>query len=60
MSDKIGVKTKVFQHQIVQEVFSERDGIRETIQCQVIDIRDQQVKDALVSLGWTPPEEPPQ
>ena len=57
MSDKIGVKTKVFQHQIVQEVFSERDGIRDTIQRHVIGIRDQQVRDALVSLGWTPPED---
>jgi hypothetical protein len=59
MSDKISVKTKVFQHQIAQEVFSERDGVVETIRRQIIDISDQQVKDDLISLGWTPPKEPP-
>jgi len=40
---------------IVQETFSIANGIRERIMRQVLDTSEQQIRDALIKLGWTPP-----
>lgn len=40
---------------VEQEMFSIRDGVREKILRQVLDTQEQQIKEALITLGWTPP-----
>jgi uncharacterized coiled-coil protein SlyX len=42
---------------IVQETFSIATGIRERIMRQVLDTSEQQIRDALIRLGWTPHNE---
>jgi hypothetical protein len=43
--------------QIEQTVDLVFDGVRETIMRQVMNTKEQQVKDALIALGWTPPKD---
>lgn len=40
---------------IVQELFSLHDGISEPITRRVMDTQEQQTREALIALGWTPP-----
>jgi len=40
---------------IIQEVYSVRNDIREQIMQRVMNTQEQQIKDALIKLGWTPP-----
>jgi len=40
---------------ILQELGYFSDGIYTNIVRQVIDTQEQQIRDALVKLGWTPP-----
>jgi hypothetical protein len=43
---------------IVQETFATHAGIRERIMMRVMRTQDQQIRDALIALGWTPPTDP--
>ena len=52
------VVTKTARRQdgtIVQEVYSERDDVRELILRQVMATQDEEIRKALIALGWTPP-----
>ena len=40
---------------ISQEVFSVAGGERERISARLMDTQDQQIREALIALGWTPP-----
>lgn len=40
---------------IVQELYSVSCGVREQIQRNVMNTCEQQVRDALIALGWKPP-----
>ena len=41
--------------EIVQEIFSVHDDIRSLITRRVMDTSEQQIREALIRLGWTPP-----
>ncbi len=41
--------------EIVQELFSVHDSIMEQIHRRVMDTQEQQIRAALIALGWTPP-----
>lgn len=41
---------------IVQELFTKHNEIREQMARRVIDTQDQQIRDTLIALGWTPPK----
>ena len=52
------VKTNTFDDgKIIQETFMENPLTQamETISRRMIDTQEQQIHDALVTLGWTPP-----
>lgn len=56
MTRKLIVESEVFTDgTIEQTVLAEVDGIRERIRTEVIRTQDQQVRECLVKLGWTPP-----
>ena len=40
---------------IVQELYSVHHGMRQQIMRHVIYTQEQQLRDALIALGWTPP-----
>ena len=41
--------------EIWQDTFSVTNGLKERIMRQVIDTKEQQIREALIRLGWTPP-----
>ena len=43
---------------ISQDTIYVANGIREQIMQQVINTKDAQIRQALIDLGWTPPDEP--
>lgn len=56
MTRKLVVESEVFTDgTIEQTVMAEVDGIRERIRTDVIRTQDQQVRECLIKLGWTPP-----
>jgi len=59
MKEKIKIETKIFKNGLIsQELLNERDnGRMESILKIVIDTREEQIKQALIKLGWTPPKE---
>ena len=58
MTKKLVVESEVFTDgTIEQAVFADVDGIRERIRTYVIRTQDQQVRDCLIKLGWTPPND---
>jgi hypothetical protein len=52
----ITVTTKVNGSCILQQVGSNEDEQSSILITHLIDTQDSQVRDALISLGWTPPE----
>lgn len=42
---------------ITQEMIEIANDVRRTVDYQLIDTRDVQVRKALIELGWTPPKE---
>jgi len=52
------VETRVFPSGLIEQdtIFSD-NGVRERLTRQIIDTQEQQVREALITLGWTPPEE---
>jgi hypothetical protein len=59
MNEKIIIETNVSEIDgvISQEVLREfRPGITEIIIKQVFDTREEQTRQALIKLGWTPPK----
>jgi len=59
MELRYGVKTTpdLFTGRIEQKVFSEFQGVRETLWREILDTKEQHVREALIRLGWTPPPE---
>ena len=54
----IRVKTDVFERGvIVQDVLETQDGIVGLTVRHMLDTQDQEIRNALIGLGWTPPEE---
>ncbi len=49
------VTTPAIDGTITQELYSVFNGTREQITRKVIATQEQQVRDALIALGWTPP-----
>lgn len=41
--------------QIVQELYNVEMDVRKIIYRSVLDTRDEQIRNALIALGWTPP-----
>lgn len=41
---------------ITTVIESVRDGLRSTISTQIVDTHDHQMREALIMLGWTPPD----
>lgn len=53
----IDVRTNVYpEGLIVTEVIDDIGTYRERIVRQVLNTKEQQVREALIKLGWTPPE----
>ncbi len=44
---------------LIQKVETDFNGQRELIFQQVIQTQEKQIRDGLIALGWTPPEEKP-
>ena len=53
---KHGVSTNVQTNRIEQIYFSEFDNTTQVLMRTVLDTGEQQIIDALVKLGWTPPK----
>ncbi|MFA6972807.1 MAG: hypothetical protein WC208_15595 [Gallionella sp.] len=53
---RYGIDTIVIDEKILQGFYSEYDNIRTNLIRSVFDTGEQQVRDALISLGWTPPK----
>lgn len=49
------VDTEVVGEEIAQEVVYEAGQLREVVLRQVLNTLDQQARQALIALGWTPP-----
>lgn len=49
------VTTHTPDGKIVQELWSVHNYIREQINRSVMDTQEQQIREALIELGWTPP-----
>ena len=57
MDNVIKIKTKFNKDLIQSSVeFPELHTMKDAIS-QVIDLREEQVRDALIELGWTPPKD---
>ena len=51
------VTTKIIaDDKILLEVHSTLNGIRDDVMRRVMDTQEQQIRDALIALGWTPPK----
>ena len=50
------VTTPCLDGKIVQETYSVDSGVRERIMRDVINTKERQVREALIALGWTPPD----
>lgn len=57
MDHSIIVNTSVLDNTVMQDIYSEFDGVRERMFSSVIDTREAQIRAALIKLGWTPPTE---
>jgi hypothetical protein len=56
-TQKLSVKTSWHDGGIIDQTFySEVDGVRSQIMRQVMDTGEAQVRDALIALGWSPPQ----
>ena len=50
------VTTKIItDNKILIEVHSTLNGIRDDFLRRIVDTQEQQIRDALITLGWTPP-----
>lgn len=56
---KLEVNTKVYGNTIEQktEMVDSMTDIRNELSRKIINLEDQGIKEALISLGWTPPKE---
>jgi hypothetical protein len=58
MEQKFRLDTRVFSDgKIQQDLFHEMNNARELMTSWIVNTRDQQIREALISLGWTPPKE---
>jgi len=56
METSLKIETKIYDHGIIEQVTKGGIGsIRDEYVRTVIRTQDQQIRDALISLGWTPP-----
>ena len=56
MESGFEVTTKIIaDDKILLEVHSTLNGIRDDVMRRVMDTQEQQIRDALIALGWTPP-----
>lgn len=56
MTTKFVVESKVFDDgTIEQTTLTEIDEIRERICTSIVRTQDQQIRECLIKLGWTPP-----
>ncbi len=54
---KVKITTEIIDGIIVQTAESSRANIIFDLQLTVVDVKEEQMKQALISLGWTPPDE---
>lgn len=56
MTHTIDVRTSVYpEGLIITEVIEDLGIYRDRIMRQVVNTKDQQVREALIKMGWTPP-----
>ena len=56
MEQKYRITTTPFADGMIeQEEFSEWTDLRESIVRQILDTKEQQIRQSLIALGWTPP-----
>lgn len=58
--NRIEVKTEFSKDMITQELIGHSTDIHDVMMRQVIRLQDQGVRDALIKLGWTPPDAQPE
>jgi hypothetical protein len=57
MTKSFEVDTKVFSSGMIEQVTEFNDnGVREQLTRKLIDTNEVQLREALIKLGWTPPE----
>lgn len=58
MASKLTIETEVYDDGLInQHTFSDIDDIRKHICTEVIRTKDAQVRECLIKLGWTPPND---
>lgn len=56
---RLTIKTDIVGDEIRQEIVPElSDGPGQTFGRQVMNLKEEAIRNALISLGWTPPSEP--
>ena len=55
--DKINVTTYYDKDTMLQELAYLDDDTRKVFMRSIVDLREEQVRQALINLGWTPPEQ---
>ena len=53
---RIEVNSHFSDDMIVQDTFHVRDDLRTNIGRSIINLRENGIREALIALGWTPPE----
>lgn len=56
MNLKYEVETLVKDDSILQSVYSDFEDVREKMFSELLDLREAATREALIKLGWTPPE----
>ena len=56
MNFKYEVETLIKDDTILQAVYSDFEGVRERLFSELLDLREAATREALIKLGWTPPE----
>lgn len=53
---KINIETRIEDIKVIQEINRETEGVLENMVRIVYDTREEQLRQALIKLGWTPPK----
>jgi len=55
MTHNLVIQTYVDNGVIVQDTYSDIEGVRQRIMREMADTKDAQIRQVLINMGWTPP-----
>lgn len=59
VSPKYDLRVEKLGDLIISELTSTFNGVTSRLYMDVLDTKDESVREALIEMGWTPPPEPP-